>query len=452
VTRPRVLLDGYNLALAKGTGIATYTRNLSRRLGAMGHGVDVLYGLRGPTGARGGLLAEVDFFSETFRRGGTNQMLRRLMTSWRGERAFEVPMDGRVIAKGQADRMPHYDRILNDPEVFPFSRWHHRWYRRFLEVGYERPADLAHWTAPIPMRLKGKPNLYTIHDLVPLRLPHAVGGNHRQFHAIVSDIARKADHIVTVSEASKRDIVDLLKVPEDRVTNTYQGVDLPADLLARSEDEVAAEVSDLFGLEPRGYFLYFGAIEPKKNVGRLIEAYLGSRVAAPLVVAGALAWRDASDLRLLDPAGINETEMLLRLRRGGAEVPKTFDPTLTRFTRSSVMRIEYLPFRLLVSLIRSARAVVFPSIYEGFGLPILEAMMLGTPVITSTEGAVPEVAGDAARLVDPYDVLAIRAAIRDLDADAGLREHLAAAGRVQAARFSNEAYDARLAALYARWT
>jgi glycosyltransferase involved in cell wall biosynthesis len=103
---------------------------------------------------------------------------------------------------------------------------------------------------------------------------------------------------------------------------------------------------------------------------------------------------------------------------------------------------------LLVNLIRGAKAVVFPSLYEGFGLPILESMQLGTPVITSTEGATPEVAGDAALLVDPYDPRAIAGAILEIDGNAELRERLSKAGREQARRFSPEAYRARLSAVY----
>jgi glycosyltransferase involved in cell wall biosynthesis len=107
-----------------------------------------------------------------------------------------------------------------------------------------------------------------------------------------------------------------------------------------------------------------------------------------------------------------------------------------------------MPLRLLVSLIRGARATLFPSLYEGFGLPVLESMLLGTPVLTSTAGSLPEVAGDAALVVDPYDVDAIRDGIRTLDADEALRDDLSARGRQQAAKFSPERYQERLADAY----
>ncbi|MCR8704439.1 glycosyltransferase, partial [Weissella cibaria] len=104
----------------------------------------------------------------------------------------------------------------------------------------------------------------------------------------------------------------------------------------------------------------------------------------------------------------------------------------------------------LVSLIRGARAVLFPSLYEGFGLPVLEAMSLGTPVLTSDQGSLPEVAGEAALQVDPYNIDALSQAIRMIDADTDWRIAASTRGRRQAALFNDYAYDARLRALYAK--
>lgn len=110
--------------------------------------------------------------------------------------------------------------------------------------------------------------------------------------------------------------------------------------------------------------------------------------------------------------------------------------------------MPYAPFPLLVSLIRGAKVAMFPSLYEGFGLPVLEAMLLGTPVICSNTSSLPEVAGDAALMVDPYDTQALTQAIRTLDADAALREHYVALGRDQAERYSPEVYRERLRTVY----
>jgi glycosyltransferase involved in cell wall biosynthesis len=117
-----------------------------------------------------------------------------------------------------------------------------------------------------------------------------------------------------------------------------------------------------------------------------------------------------------------------------------------------VLQIDYAPFPLLVSLIRGAKAVLFPSLYEGFGLPALESMSLGTPVLTSNTASMPEVVGDAALQVDPYDTRALVEGIRALDSDADLRGRLAEAGPVRAEDFSPERYQARLTEVYSKFT
>eukprot|EP00913_Durusdinium_trenchii_P026878 g25213.t1 len=257
---------------------------------------------RSSTG-KNALLNEVNFFDPGVKSLSTSEVVKSLVTSPMGITAREVPITGKVIAKNPVRALPPYDRIFNHRNLFGIARWHFRVFGRFLETMYEQPAEIAHWTYPLPVRLKQAANIYTIHDLVPLRLPYTTLDNKKEYYRVVRDIAQRADHIVTVSEASKRDIVDLLDVPEERVTNTYQSVSLPEAILSRSYDEVAAEVEAIFGLEPNKYFLFFGAIEPKKNVGRIIEAYLASQSKFPLVVIGQLTWKNANDLRLLGVPG-----------------------------------------------------------------------------------------------------------------------------------------------------
>jgi len=181
----------------------------------------------------------------------------------------------------------------------------------------------------------------------------------------------------------------------------------------------------VFQLGWKDYFLHFGAVEPKKNLGRIVEAYLASGVQRPLILIGGRSWLDEGEVALL-----NQIK-----RDGGANADR-------------IRQYDYLSFSTLVSLIRGARAVLFPSLYEGFGLPVLEAMALSTAVLTSTGGALPEVAGDAALLVDPHDVQAIKMGISALDVDEDLRSELERRGPVQAAKFSPASYQARLLQAY----
>ena len=148
----------------------------------------------------------------------------------------------------------------------------------------------------------------------------------------------------------------------------------------------------------------------------------------PLVIAGSRAWGSDAELRLLQKDEIQPLKATFR----------------------NVRRIDYLPRQLLMRLVRGAKAVAFPSLYEGFGLPALEAMMLGTPVLTSNTSSLPEVVGDAALKVDPYKTGEIAAALRQLDTDAALRARLSAAGIERARLFSMEAYQDRLGAMYDR--
>jgi glycosyltransferase involved in cell wall biosynthesis len=150
----------------------------------------------------------------------------------------------------------------------------------------------------------------------------------------------------------------------------------------------------------------------------------------PLVITGAVGWGNKT-----------EAKRLQELRTEGAG-------GLNGSRR--IYHFEYVSLPMLVTLIRGARAVVFPSLYEGFGLPVLEAMLLGTPVVTSRASSLPEIAGDAALYVNPYDVDDIARAIKTITADADLRSELSRRGRAQAELFSVERYRDRVAAMYQR--
>ncbi len=428
---PMVMIDGFNLGMEKGTGVATYGRNLSFALSDMGMDVGVLYGAN-IRSRQDPLLQEVMFFD-------SDEPAHRLVRMLRGARsvlsnsrvsAFEVSIRGAVVTDGLTSRMPRANSIWNARNLFQKASSQFDVLGIPTRVAASVKPGIAHWTYPLPIRMPGSINVYTLHDLVPLRLPYTTLDKKPQYLKLLKWIVRTADHIVTVSENSKRDIVDLLGVAPERVTNTYQAVSIPQRLMARDEAAVHGDVEGTFGLPYKDYFLFFGSIEPKKNIGRMIEGYLGSSADSPLVIVGARAWKSEGELSLLKSA-----EIRARLQAGERR-------------GREIHRLEYVPYSLLVSLIRGAKAVLFPSLYEGFGLPVLESMMLGTPVLTSNTSSIPEVAGDAALQVDPYDTAGIAAGIRALDTDQGLRDDLSDRGRRQAALFSQEAYQRRLKGVY----
>lgn len=426
----RILIDGYNIALEHGTGVATYGRTLVSAVATLGHDPGVLYGAPGAGGGIN-LLNEIAVAEGASMAQGRvpkwqrcREALASLRTGIGTVKAVDIRHTGQVIVPPSRQLASNKAWITNDL------------YRR--AIGLYRTTgiasrvavpgvDLAHWTYPLPIEAKGAPNIYTLHDLVPLRLPYTTADHKRTYYAICKRIAERADHIVTVSEASRRDIIEILGVPEGRVTNTYQSIDVGEMVRDVGEATIQTYVEGLINAELRGYFLFFGAIEPKKNIMRLLEAYLGSGVRTPLVIVGAPGWGGESDAKLLSS-----------LR------------ALDKHNR--IVWLGYLPRDMLAMLIAGAKATLFPSLYEGFGLPVAESMAMGTPVLTSNTSSLPEVAGDAGLLVDPYSTKALSDAIRTLDADEGLRAEMIAKGKSHVARFSPEAYRERLDLLYRRLT
>ena len=383
----RVCLDGRSLSLPEGTGVATYARTLAASLSAAG---------RNP-----GLLLDVPSGEDR----GAGRARRWIRAAWPGALRAEA-----------LERHPGRAGAWLASDVFRTAQVHFDIYGRLLAVRSRRPPALMHWSYPLPLTFKGAPNLYTVHDLIPLRHPALTPIDKPRFARLIAQVARRADHIVTVSEASRRDLIALLGLPKARVTNTYQPVDLLPDPHAAPPPR-------------RGHFLFCGTVEPRKNLRRLIAAHRASGAAAPLVLVGPDGWRAAEELA----AGGAEVRPLAALRAG---------------ERGGVWRAPWLPRPALVDLLRGARALLFPSLAEGFGLPIAEAMTLGVPVLTAAGGATEEVAGDAALLVDPRDVAAMASAIGALDRDGALRSRLAAAGLRRASLFSAEACLRSLEAVY----
>ena len=403
------LLDGHNLALPQGTGIATYTRGLAAAVAADGFRPGVIFG------------ADPGRPTAPGRLGGALRLARRLggqaSIAWQGGTLAVTPADG-----PQAGLPPGTLR-LNARDAQGRAHLHLRTRHRLLPL--RLPLGLnpvaMHWTFPTPLAVPGVPNIYSVLDLIPMVLPETTLTDQAQHARMLRLIADQAAHIVTISEWSRADIIRLLGVDPARVTNTWLGVAPDPAALALPPDALAARLRD-FALAPQGYFLFYAAIEPRKNLRRLIEAFLATDIASPLIIAGGKAWLWQDELAAL---------------AGRTDTPD-----------GRVRLLGHLPRADLMALVRGARAVCFPSLYEGFGLPAVEAMALGVPVLTSTASCMPEIVGDAALCVEPRCVGALAAGLLALDRDAGLRARLAAAGPLRAAFFSPARYAARLAALH----
>jgi glycosyltransferase involved in cell wall biosynthesis len=430
----RVGIDGYNLAMPRGTGVATYGYSLSRALQGMGQQVDGLFGI--DVGAQGDT-RELLFFDglRAKRPGRDNKMwlsvATGLLRSWMATRMLDVPLSANVEKRGFVDRLPSFDRLWSSPYLFELGYAHMLVFGSFLTVTMPDPPEIMHWTYPLPVRLRGAKNIYTLHDLVPLRLPYATLDDKRYYHHLARLCVAQADHICTVSEASRTDILQHFAASPDKVTNCYQASPVPDEVLASSPEEDARIVEGMFGLKRKGYLLFFGALDPKKNLDRIIDAYLTSGAEVPLVVVSAKDWG---------------------MGKPGALGPAALAPGASRIEGQSgprrIIQLDYLPRAILFRLIRTARAVMFPSLYEGFGLPALEAIQLGTPVVASNVSSLPEVVGDAGLLVDPYSISAIAEAMTRISTDHALYDQLIAAGPAQAAKFTLPLFQERLAGMY----
>lgn len=426
MSKKRVLIDGYNLALRQGTGVATYGRTLVETVLALDYDASVLYAV--PCDGSPSLLTEIALFDGLPEVGTKKHKIASFLELFRGTsvnirhiNVHETSLTGVVV--------PPAGRPLPTSKIYTGNDVFRRAIGLFRRTGLTSTIsipnlDIAHWTYPLPMEAKGARNIYTIHDLVPLRLPYATADEKNKYYALCKWIAEQADHLVTVSESSRQDIINILGVSEDKVTNTYQPVDV-SDLTYEYDSDRIRVVENLFGVAAEEYFLFFGAIEPKKNVARLLEAYLASGTKTPLIVVGAPGWGSKAEAKLISS--------LRALDRDG-----------------KIIWLSYLPRELLLLLISQAKATLFPSLYEGFGLPIAESLALGTPVLTSNTASMPEVAGNAAILVDPYCVRDIAGAIYQLDTDNTLRADLKNNALIRAVEFTVDRYKDRTAKLYAK--
>jgi glycosyltransferase involved in cell wall biosynthesis len=221
--------------------------------------------------------------------------------------------------------------------------------------------------------------------------------------------ARKADHIIAVSDVTRRQLQEFLNVEPERITAVRLGVSeafrepVPGPAIAAAKER--------FRL-PERYFVYCGQIYPPKNFGRLVQAYsqVGPGLGIPLLVAGSHTWLCAGELHMIDD-----------LRLGGW-----------------IRHLGWVEHGALPALYAQAHALLLPSLYESFGLPILEAMAAGCPVVTSNRYGTKELATGAAVLVDPEDVDSIAEGMRAVATDADLRAQLRVAGRARAAQFTWE--------------
>ncbi len=283
--------------------------------------------------------------------------------------------------------------------------------------------DLFHGANFVIPRFASCPAVTTVHDMAVFRIPYAFGPVYRRYMRWqISSAVRRADAVVTVSESTRNDIVELLDVPAVTIQVAHNGVD--GCYREHHPDGYLRDVRSTLGL-PKTFILHVGIVEKRKNLSTVLKAgaaVLGAGMADGIVFAGRDGLGAVDIRRLASSLGL------------GAKA---------RF-------LGFVPQELMPGLYALAKVVVFPSLYEGFGLPVLEAMASGVPVIASRTSAIPEVAGDAAILLEQPEPAALQSALVDLLTNSALSADLRSRGLSQAKKFTWEAAAAKHVEVYRR--
>jgi glycosyltransferase involved in cell wall biosynthesis len=304
----------------------------------------------------------------------------------------------RVVTAGNFQR-----RILWTPS-------HHRFETTAMSAElFPHNLDVLHSPDFIPPSHTRYPSVITVHDLAFLLYPGFLTPQSARYYGQVDGAARRAHHIIAVSRSTKRDVIRLLGVPDDKVTVIYEA----AHPIFRQLDHAEARrhVAAKYGITD-DFVLFVSTIEPRKNLSTLLKAFRRMldvyHMQVTLAVAGQWGWLTEQ---------VNETVTDLRLG-------------------DCVRFLGAVPQEELLYLYNAAQVFALPSLYEGFGLPPLEAMACGTPIVVSNTSSLPEVVGDAGQLVDPNDVEAWSVALWRVLSDGEMRQEMCEKGLRRAASFS----------------
>jgi glycosyltransferase involved in cell wall biosynthesis len=269
-------------------------------------------------------------------------------------------------------------------------------------------AELFHATEHLLLPLRSVPTVLTVHDLIFRRLPaHHKPLNRWYLNLTVPLYCRRANHIIAVSEYTRRDLISAYGLPPEKITVVCEAA---APRFRLQPPEAIAAVRTRYSL-PNRYLLFVGTIEPRKNLTRLLAAFetiYGEGLSDGLVIVGRRGWLYGDFFAHLEQSPVKQ----------------------------AVLFPGYVMDEDLPGIYAGAQALVFPSLCEGFGLPVLEAMACGTPVVSSNASSIPEAGGEAALYFDPTDTAEITTTTRRLLREAGLQDSMRAQGLAQAARFS----------------
>lgn len=323
------------------------------------------------------------------------------------------------------EELEHLNFNCKINNFIPYSIYRRIW--KFIPISYNTlfnsDVDIYHFfNYIVPPKINGKV-IVTVYDMVYKVYPETM--TKRNYERLDKELKRsvdRADKIITISKNSKKEIVKFLDVDEAKIEIVYPGID--KNLYFKDyNDEDIKRVRNKYNL-PLKYILYLGTLEPRKNIIRIIDAYAALKNQIDenicLVIAGKKGWMYEDIFNKVDTYGLKD------------------DVIFTGYVDEKDKPIIY----------KMSKVFIFPSLYEGFGMPVLEAMAAGVPVITSNTSALPEVVGDAGILVNPYDILEIANSLKKILEDSQIRLQLIEKGLKQSLKFSWKKSAEKLLEIY----
>jgi glycosyltransferase involved in cell wall biosynthesis len=301
------------------------------------------------------------------------------------------------------------------------------WFGQLAHTGFNRlvpEAVLFHGTEHLLLPLRGVPTVLTVHDLIFRHLPKQHKPLNRWYLNLAMPLyCRRASHIIAISEQSRRDLVSAYGIGPEKITVIYEAAD---PRFRVQPPEAVAGVRARYQL-PERYLLFVGTIEPRKNLTRLLAAFerlLAEGLTDALMIVGKRGW-----------------------------LTSDFDAALERSPAKQAVHFPgFVPDEDLPAVYAGAQVLAMPSLYEGFGLPVLEAMACAAPVACSNSSSLPEIAGEAALFFDPAEVDSISDTLRRILRDAHLQAQLRAAGPRRAGQFSWDRAARETLAVYRRFS
>lgn len=436
-----ILYELYNLSIPEGTGIATYSENLINSSTNIGFSCSGLFSSYRNISYKNSELAKLQFFDARNKPGKTiiDEKISKLQLfpHWLlgdplGLSTVEINTSSVVLEPRKRNLFDQLDKIYVANNLMDRSRLHFNRYKQPLSIKVNTTPKIFHATQLIPIKINNSINIYTIHDLIPYHTPQYTLDDKKYYYESLLSIIHNSDYIITVSEASRNEIIKLSGSDSSKIINTYQSVSFPKNLLEFPSNEMRAFVENSYNLESGNYFFYYGGFDPRKNLKGVIDGYLASNSKSKLVIAGGLGWEYENDLK--------------RIKESKIGAKKITQDRIVEDER--IIQLSYLSLFQLFSLLKNSKALIYPSFYEGFGLPAVEAMMLGVPVITSNASSLPEITNGSALLVSPYDIRDISNAIKQIEHSDDLRKELIFKGLRRYQEFTPEAYQKRLLNAY----